>query len=96
MGGEYVETKAKGRTARAAFNRAKKEAYYEYGHGGYSGTIAEKPDFIEVEVPKGKDPEAFAEELNESSDPRVDDKWGPACCVKLGKDEWLFFGVASS
>lgn len=29
-------------------------------------------------------------------DPRVDDKWGPAGCIKVSKDRYCFFGWASS
>ena len=42
MGGEIFYTKQKGSSANDAFQKAKQEAQYEYGHGGYTGTIAEK------------------------------------------------------
>lgn len=94
MGAERFEVKAKGRTAQSAFNRATKEARYEHGHGGYSGTIAEKTEFTVIEVPKGRDPKDYAD--SDEALALVEDKWGPAGCIKLGKDEWLFFGWASS
>jgi hypothetical protein len=94
MGAEFFSEKAKGRTAKSAFNKAVKEAQYDHGHGGYSGTIAEKSEFVMVEVPKGRDPEDYAES-DEALD-KVSDKWGPAGCIELGKGEWLFFGWASS
>lgn len=97
MGGELFTTRSKGKTADVAFRKAVKQAHFDYGHAGYTGTIAEKPSFIEVKVPEGKDPEDYAEELCDGGDPRVDDKWGPCLCVKAKeKDEWIFFGVASS
>jgi len=40
--------------------------------------------------------EAVAEALMYSDDKRVNDKWGPACCVPLGNGEYAFFGWASS
>lgn len=94
MGAECFSEKAKGKTAEIAFRKAVKRAQYDHGHAGYSGTIAEKTQFKMIEVPKGKDPEEYAESdeaLNE-----VEDKWGPAGCIALGKGEWLFFGWASS
>lgn len=96
MGAEEFDATAKGRTAEAAFKRAVEDAQYEHGHGGYSGTVAEKRSFVVIDVPEGQDPRAFADELLRKDDPRIQDKWGPAGCVKLGKDEWLFFGWASS
>lgn len=96
MGAETFETKAKGKTAQRAFDAAQKEARYMHGHCGYTGTIAEKPGFVVIPVPDGEDPHDFVERLLDESDPRIDDKWGPAGCVAVGKDEWLFFGWASS
>lgn len=42
MGAANFVTTATGRDAREAFSSAVREAQYEYGHGGYTGTIAEK------------------------------------------------------
>jgi hypothetical protein len=42
MGAANFETVSSGKTAKEAFSRAVERAQYEYGHGGYSGTIAEK------------------------------------------------------
>jgi hypothetical protein len=94
MGATTFITKATGKTAKSAFKVAIKEAQYHYGHSGYTGTIAEKQDFIEVTLPKGEDPVKFADKMID--DPRFDDKWGPAGCVKIDKDTFLFFGWASN
>lgn len=51
MGGTSFETTATGKTAREAFANAVSEAHYWSGHGGYTGTIAEKPGFSEFSVP---------------------------------------------
>ena len=47
MGATTFTHIATGRTATEAFHTAKEEAYWERGHGGYTGTIAEKPGFLE-------------------------------------------------
>lgn len=40
---------AEGRTADEAFDRARDDARYEHGHGGYSGSIAEKDRFVMID-----------------------------------------------
>lgn len=85
-----------GKTAEQAFQLAVEQARYEYGHGGYTGTIAEKSKFKVIPCPKDKDPMEYADELLENNDPRVDDKWGPAGCVQVEENRYLFFGWASS
>jgi len=42
MGAEDFSIGALGKTAEDAFSRAIEDARYEHGHGGYTGTIAEK------------------------------------------------------
>lgn len=97
MGASEFLTVGRGATAREAFLEARANALYQSGHGGYSGTIAEKSGFVEIALPIGKSAEAHAEDLMQENDRRIDDKWGPAGCIKLPeKDKWLFFGWASS
>lgn len=96
MGSCDFWTTAKGKTARDAFSNARDQAFYDHGHGGYTGTIAEKSSFDLIPVPAGETPQAFAERLMNQDDPRISDKWGPAGCVALGDEEWLFFGYAST
>ncbi len=38
----------------------------------------------------------YAEFLINEDDSRIADKWGPAGCISLDKNEYLFFGWASS
>jgi len=38
----------KGKTLREAFDRAVTDAQWEHGHGGYTGTIAEKHSAVEI------------------------------------------------
>jgi hypothetical protein len=94
MGANQFSTRARGTTAEIAFRAAVDEAGYEHGHGGYSGTIAEKRSFVVISVPKGRDPAEYAN--SDEAMAKVDDKWGPAGCVKIADGEWLFFGWASS
>lgn len=92
MGSRSFMTKSSGKTAEEAFNSAVHEAQYEYGHGGYTGTIAEKNSFIMVDLPKNTSPRDHAYKL---LDDTIVDKWGPAGCFNLGNNEYLFFGWAS-
>jgi hypothetical protein len=96
MGASDFCTTAKGKTAREAFRNAVEDARYEYGHGGYTGTIAEKHECVLIPLPSDKNPERYAYELINACDARIDDKWGPAGCFDLGNGEFMFFGVASS
>lgn len=96
MGAESFFHRARGATAKEAFRNAVNQAAYNHGHSGYTGTIAEKSSFVMIAVPSGENPLGYAQELVYDGDPRVDNKWGPAGCIALGKDEFLFFGWASS
>ena len=53
-------TEGAGRTAEEAFSRACDEAAHEHGHGGYTGTIAEKHGFRLLTPPPGVKPERYA------------------------------------
>jgi hypothetical protein len=99
MGAESFEHQAFGKDAKEAFDNAVEEALYDYGHSGYTGTIAEKDSFVEVgnaaNLPSAHD---LARILMNNNDSRIDDKWGPAGCIKVTDpaDTYLFFGWASS
>lgn len=98
MGGEVFTTRARGETAQEAFDAAKEEAFYDHGHSGYTGTIAEKPGFTIIPLPDANlsDPEAYADELIRDNDERIEGKWENATAFQVGPKEWLFFGWASS
>jgi hypothetical protein len=51
MGGCEFECSGKGRSAAEVFRSLRDSASYECGHGGYTGTIAEKPGFSIVPPP---------------------------------------------
>ena len=96
MGSESFSHQAEGKSAKDAFQKARKQALYDRGHDGYTGTIAEKDAFIMIELPKGQEAEAYADKLIDEADKRIDDKWGPAGCIQIKKNLYLFFGWASS
>lgn len=102
MGASTFTTIATGPTLEAAFRAARADAQYQHGHGGYTGTIAEKGS-VRL-IPGGPLPDADAyqeaQRLFDTADPRIDDKWGPAGAIELtpthaGARRWLFFGWAS-
>lgn len=96
MGAESFTTRAKGKNAQEAFVAAVEEALHEYGHRGYTGTIAEKSEFVMIPRIKGLEAERQADMMIEDDDRRISDKWGPAGCIEAGEGEYLFFGWASS
>lgn len=96
MGADTFMQRSRGANAEEAFGNAVSVAAYEHGHGGYTGTIAEKDCFVLIDVPKGASPQEYAQKLLNGNDERIDDKWGPAGCIHLGGDDYLFFGWASS
>lgn len=61
MGATTFETYSLGKTPQEAWNRATEEACYYHGHGGYTGTVAEKPGFVLFKIPPGSrlTPEKF-------------------------------------
>ena len=100
MGATDFGTTAKGKTAKDAFMKAVKEAQFENGHCGYTGTIAEKSSFKMVYAPSAKTAKTRARYANalidsDSCPSWLEDKWGPAGCIELRKNEYYFFGIAS-
>ena len=103
MGAEYFCEVGKGKTVKEAFNRLVEEARYESGHGGYTGTIAEKSDYKSASskvFENRQEAMDFAEKKSEDGNHWSDDKWGPAAYVSFKNDKgevcYLFFGWASS
>jgi hypothetical protein len=83
MGASTFEEYAWGKNPHEAFSAAHADACHEYGHGGYTGSLAEKSNFVVIDVPakwKGKEVQ-YASHLIEEGDRRIDDKWGPAGCI---------------
>lgn len=98
MGANEFTTYGSGETAEEAFSVAVSNARYDYGHAGYTGTIAEKSEFVIIgKAPDHKAAIETARRLLAADDPRITDKWGPAGCVSIaGTPDFLFFGWASS
>jgi hypothetical protein len=97
MGAISFCDKVTGNSAQEAFDWAVADAAYDYGQTGYTGTIAEKDDFIMCDpVPEGLTPEEYYDVLSEDQDHFSDDKWGPAACIDCSNGYYMFFGWASS
>jgi hypothetical protein len=96
MGATDFMCKGVGKSAKDAFVKLKEEYAYQFGHSGYTGTIAEKDSFVMIPLPDGMNPIEYADKLIEEGDSRIDDKWGACGCIAIpASDEYLFFGVAS-
>ena len=110
MGAMIFYNSAKGINAREAFKQEQEQAYYEYGHGGYSGTIAEKSSYTMSRKPKDFDANQWVEMIEDFDEDDkdqeyyyelkkdfevYDDKWGDALCIPT-TDGFVFIGWASS
>lgn len=94
----FIET-GKGSSADHVFVRLVDAAKDEFGRGGYTGTIAEKKAFEVLDRDKLYDTvDAAIERANEliqQEDPSIEDKWGPAGCLRVKDGHYVFFGWAS-
>ena len=107
MGAEHFDTTIPNPDPNLAFNMAVEAALWDYGHAGYTGTIAEKTSFVTFTPPEGHSAdeaiaalEAFGNVAAPSWIPSniveaYDDKWGPAVAVPYAGG-WRFIGWASS
>lgn len=95
MGSCDFQNTAKGTSAAAAFASVVSRARRANGDDGYTGTIAEKGDFVMYTVPPGQSVQAFIDACMADDHHPCQNKWGPAACVQKGPDEWIFFGYAS-
>jgi hypothetical protein len=111
MGGEYYYVTSIGASAQEAFNKAVADARYQHGHGGYTGTIAEKNEFIVLDdnyiFSKSQEIKDLYANFKSAVRGRADiaselddwlggSKWGPAWCIQIKDNTWAFFGWASS
>lgn len=88
MGSTTFIVQAQGRTAKEAFLNAIDDARHEYGHGMYTGSIAEKESMgmLEIDPPKeGVNFDEYADKLT-SVDTRFNDKFKPAGCFLVKSD----------
>ncbi len=101
MGASEFTVVGRGKTPQEAFDKVVKDAQYEHGHGGYTGTVAEKDTFTLIGTEETlEDALAKAADLLDANDKRVADKWGPAGCIAVKEKgtavtAYVFFGSAS-
>ena len=110
MGAEVFYNRAKGIRASKAFKEQREEACYENGHGGYTGSLAEKGDYTMSKKPSDVEADAWIDMVDEFdmddkeqkyysallSDYKIyDSKWEDALCVPT-EDGFIFCGWASS
>ena len=94
MGATTFVVSHKGDTPQKAFEALVEGAQHEFGHDGYTGSIAEKGSFRTITVPEGQDVALLIRELLDDGDHWIDDKFGPAGHVEVD-GEHVFFGWAS-
>lgn len=98
MGSSTFIIRSKGKTPEEAHNAAVLEAQHEHGHGGYTGTIAEKAGcgIVMFRTPEGVRPGDYARKVLDDVHSDVNEDDGPTGCIDLGDGSYLFFGWASS
>lgn len=97
MGAQQFVCIGEGATVAKAFQDARTNAIHEHGHGGYSGSIAEKNSYRLIQCEQ--DDNAVREMVGACLDDEehfCQDKCGPAGAIRLSKSRWAFFGWASS
>lgn len=88
MGSTTFEAYGGGVYPDVTFRELREEAAHECGHGGYTGSIAEKDSYVVIQ----REPVTYAHarlmarQLINSGDERVDDKWGPAGAIPVVAD----------
>jgi hypothetical protein len=89
LGGTTFHTCADGTDVASAFRDAVEQAQYDFGHAGYTGTIAEKHDYVVIEPTPITEQAAadLAQRLIRECDDRIDDKWGPAGAIAIAGGE---------
>ncbi|MER5352548.1 hypothetical protein ABT093_19725 [Kitasatospora sp. NPDC002551] len=88
MGAERFTTYQDGIDVAQAFRDAVENAQYEYGHRGYTGTIAEKDSWQTVtSTPLSvRDAVALADRIMSDYEHPLQDKWGPAGAIPVLSD----------
>ncbi|MFB7378575.1 hypothetical protein ACFC6U_27935 [Kitasatospora purpeofusca] len=88
MGAERFTTYQDGIDVTHAFRDAVENARYEYGHRGYTGTIAEKEGWQTVtSTPLSMDDaEALADRIMRDYEHPLQDVWGPAGAIPVLSD----------
>jgi hypothetical protein len=90
MGACNFNTRAKGKTAREAYETAVREAQYEYGHDPYNGTISTTGGFKMFRTTIGPvTEEEFQRGWGTSH------KWEECWCAQSKPGEFTFWGWAA-
>jgi hypothetical protein len=104
MGAHQFQTRGRGLTIEQAFEDARDRAWSEIqcdleegeDYEGYSGTVYEKTEFRTITFRPGITTEEKIRACYDDPTHWCNDKWGPAAALKVGDQEWIFFGYASS
>ena len=109
MGATTFYHRIESTNAKDSFNGLVEDAQYENGHGGYTGTIAEKSAFSMSKKPTEIDADEWHEMVEDFDEDdkeqkhyhelksdynTYDDKWGDALCIPTEKG-FIFCGWAS-
>lgn len=88
MGSNWFTEGAPGADPRAAFAQAVSESAHRYGHGGYTGSLAEKDSYVVIRGAASPMTRTAALALIATmhDDLRVRDKYGPAGAIALVDD----------
>lgn len=91
MGGEYREniiTASTEQDLQQEYEKLVEHHMYMYGHSGYSGSFAEKPELKII-------PGVFVQETAGVDCRDTNDKWGPSFAYHIGEDQWYIGGWCS-
>ena len=77
MGASEYMNVGRGKTAQIAFDKVAANARHNHGHGGYSGTIAERYSMVEFPRPKGMRAKTMVQAVKDMSRIGFDDDGDP-------------------
>ena len=84
-----------GESPSRAFDIGTHAARLAFGNGGFSGSLADKGDFVIIRCPKIYEPKTYAEYLLDSQDQRIAEMWSPAGLIQQGPGAWWAFGFSA-
>jgi hypothetical protein len=84
-----------GESPSRAFDIGTHEARLAFGTNGFTGTLADKGDFVIIRCPKHCEPKAYAESLIDLADERIAEMWSPAGMIQQGPGAWWCFGFSA-
>ena len=84
-----------GESPSRAFDTGTHAARLAFGTNGFTGTLADKGDFLLIRCPKHYEPRDYAERLIASADERISEMWSPAGLIQQGPGAWWAFGFSA-